>query len=91
MGKTVLIVDDSASIRQVVSMTLNGAGYDTIQACDGKDALSKLNGNRIHLVISDVNMPNMDGITLLKELKARPDTRFTPVIMLIYGRPVLCK
>ncbi|TCN90680.1 response regulator [Shewanella fodinae] len=82
MGKTVLIVDDSASIRQVVSMTLNGAGYDTIQACDGKDALSKLNGNRIHLVISDVNMPNMDGITLLKELKARPDTRFTPVIML---------
>jgi two-component system chemotaxis response regulator CheY len=82
MGKTVLIVDDSASIRQVVSMTLNGAGYDTIQACDGKDALSKLTGNRIHLVISDVNMPNMDGITLLKELKARPDTRFTPVIML---------
>ncbi|MCL1075919.1 response regulator [Shewanella dokdonensis] len=82
MGKTVLIVDDSASIRQVVSMTLSGAGYDTIQACDGKDALSKLGGSRIHLVISDVNMPNMDGLTLLKELKARPDTRFTPVIML---------
>ena len=82
MNKTVLVVDDSASIRQVVSMTLKGAGYQTIEARDGKDALSKLAGNRVHLVISDVNMPNMDGITLLKELKQRPDTKFTPVIML---------
>ncbi|OXX75362.1 two-component system response regulator [Vibrio sp. V19_P1S1T109] len=82
MNKTVLVVDDSASIRQVVSMTLKGAGYQTIEAHDGKDALSKLAGNRVHLVISDVNMPNMDGITLLKELKQRPDTKFTPVIML---------
>ncbi|ASU22341.1 response regulator [Vibrio qinghaiensis] len=82
MNKTVLVVDDSASIRQVVSMTLKGAGYQTIEAQDGKDALSKLAGNRVHLVISDVNMPNMDGITLLKELKQRPDTKFTPVIML---------
>ncbi|MCS0351702.1 response regulator [Vibrio ordalii] len=82
MNKTVLVVDDSASIRQVVSMTLKGAGYQTIEAYDGKDALSKLAGNRVHLVISDVNMPNMDGITLLKELKQRPDTKFTPVIML---------
>ncbi|MCH1918170.1 MULTISPECIES: response regulator [Shewanella] len=82
MSKTILVVDDSASIRQVVSMTLKGAGYSTIEASDGRDALAKLTGNRVHLVISDVNMPNMDGITLLKELKARPDTKFTPVIML---------
>ncbi|QSX33195.1 response regulator [Shewanella avicenniae] len=82
MSKTILVVDDSASIRQVVSMTLKSAGYATIEACDGRDALNKLTGARVHLVISDVNMPNMDGITLLKELKARPDTKFTPVIML---------
>ncbi|WP_172953581.1 response regulator [Vibrio salilacus] len=82
MSKTILVVDDSTSIRQVVSMTLKGAGYQTIEAHDGKDALAKLAGKRIHLVISDVNMPNMDGITLLKELKQRPDTKFTPVIML---------
>lgn len=82
MTKTIMIVDDSVSIRQVVSMTLKGAGYSTLEACDGRDALSKLAGNRVHLVISDVNMPNMDGITLLKELKQRPDTKFTPVIML---------
>ena len=82
MSKTILVVDDSASIRQVVSMTLKGAGYTTIEACDGRDALAKVSGTRVHLVISDVNMPNMDGITLLKELKARPDTKFTPVIML---------
>jgi len=82
MGKTVLIVDDSASIRQVVSMTLKGAGYDVIEGCDGKDALSKLDGRKVHLIISDVNMPNMDGITFLKNVKQLPAYKFTPVIML---------
>ncbi|QYK03560.1 response regulator [Shewanella zhangzhouensis] len=82
MNKTILVVDDSASIRQVVSMTLKSAGYTTIEANDGKDALNKLIGKKVHLIISDVNMPNMDGLTLLKELKVRPDTKFTPVIML---------
>ncbi|MCU8094124.1 response regulator [Shewanella sp. SM20] len=82
MSKTILVVDDSASIRQVVSMTLKGAGYTIIEANDGKDALNKLVGNKVHLIISDVNMPNMDGLSLLKELKGRPDTKFTPVIML---------
>jgi two-component system chemotaxis response regulator CheY len=82
MAKTILIVDDSASLRQVVGIALKGAGYDIIEACDGKDALSKLNGTKIHLVISDVNMPNMDGITFLKELKKLPNYKFTPVIML---------
>ena len=82
MAKTIMIVDDSASLRQVVGIALRGAGYETIEACDGKDALSKLNGSKIHLVISDVNMPNMDGITFVKELKANPSYKFTPVIML---------
>lgn len=82
MGKTIMVVDDSATIRQVVSMALKSAGYEVIEACDGVDAISKISGKKIHLVISDVNMPNMDGITLVKELKKMPDQKFTPVIML---------
>ena len=82
MPKTILIVDDSASIRQVVGIALRGAGYEVIEACDGKDALSKLTGQKIHLAISDVNMPNMDGISFLKALKQHPKYKFTPVIML---------
>ena len=82
MAKTILVVDDSASLRQVVSIALKGAGYDVIEGCDGKDALAKLGGQKIHLVISDVNMPNMDGITFVKEFKRLPEYKFTPVIML---------
>lgn len=82
MAKLILIVDDSASIRQVVSITLRAAGFDTIEATDGSDALAKLTGQRVHLMISDVNMPKMDGITFLKEVKTRPEYKFTPVIML---------
>lgn len=82
MSKTVLVVDDSASVRQVVGIALNSAGYSVIEASDGKKALKKLDQQRVHLVISDVNMPNMDGIALLKNLKTRPDTKFIPVIML---------
>lgn len=82
MAKTIMIVDDSISIRQVVSMTLKGAGYDVIEACDGKDALAKLDGRKIHLVISDVNMPNLDGLGFVREMKTLPAYKFTPVIML---------
>ncbi|MCE2593989.1 response regulator [Motilimonas cestriensis] len=82
MAKTILVVDDSASIRQVVGIALKGAGYDVIQACDGKDALGKMSGQKINLIISDVNMPNMDGISFLKEVKQHPKYKFTPVIML---------
>jgi two-component system, chemotaxis family, chemotaxis protein CheY len=82
MAKTILIVDDSSSLRQVVSITLKGAGYDVVEGCDGRDALSKLNGQKIHLIISDVNMPNMDGITFVSEAKKLPAYKFTPVIML---------
>ena len=70
MAKTILIVDDSASLRQVVAIALKGGGYDVLEACDGKDALGKLTGQKIHLIISDVNMPNMNGFDLLKAVKA---------------------
>jgi two-component system chemotaxis response regulator CheY len=82
MAKTVMIVDDSASLRQVVGIALRGAGYDVIEACDGQDALGKLSGQKVHLIISDVNMPRMDGIALVKNVKQMPAYRFTPVIML---------
>ncbi|TMP27898.1 two-component system response regulator [Pseudoalteromonas rubra] len=82
MSKTILVVDDSDSLRQVVNIALTGAGYQVIEACDGKDALSKLTGNKVHLIISDVNMPNMNGIEFVKNVKQLPQYKFTPVIML---------
>jgi two-component system chemotaxis response regulator CheY len=82
MTKTIMIVDDSASMRQVVGIALKGAGYAVLEGRDGKDALSKLTGEKIHLIISDVNMPNMDGITFVKEVKLLPAYKFTPIIML---------
>jgi two-component system chemotaxis response regulator CheY len=82
MAKTVMVVDDSASIRQVMSLTLAKAGYDVFEACDGADALGKLSGQKVNLIVCDVNMPNMDGITFLKSLKDKPGYKFTPVIML---------
>ena len=82
MAKNILIVDDSASVRQVVGIALKSAGYDVLEGCDGRDALAKLTGQKVHLIISDVNMPNMDGITFLKNVKQLPAYKFTPVIML---------
>jgi len=83
MAKTIMIVDDSASLRQVVGIALKGAGYEVLEACDGKDALDKLNaGSKVNLIICDVNMPNMDGITFVKAAKQMPNLKFTPVIML---------
>ena len=69
MGKTILVVDDSTSFRQVVGMALRSAGYEVVEACDGKDALGKLDGSKYHLIVSDVNMPVMDGISFVKEAK----------------------
>lgn len=82
MAKNILIVDDSASVRQVVSIALRGAGYEVQEGCDGKDALSKLKGQKVHMIISDVNMPNMDGISLVKAVKQLPAYKFTPIVML---------
>ncbi|MDF1642802.1 MAG: response regulator [Pseudomonadales bacterium] len=78
----VLAVDDSASMRQMVSFTLQTAGFDVIEAVDGVDALEKAKGQEVDVVVSDVNMPNMDGITLIAELRALPQYKFTPMLML---------
>lgn len=82
MQKTILIIDDSASIRQLLSMVLKGAGYEVVQSHNGQDALAKLKGQPVHLIVSDVNMPVLDGIGFLKALKQLPNYRFTPIIML---------
>lgn len=79
---TILTVDDTASMRQMISFTLNSVGHEVIQASDGKEALKVLAGKKIDLVIADVNMPNMDGITLVKSLRALADYKFTPILML---------
>ncbi|MCB1762689.1 MAG: response regulator [Gammaproteobacteria bacterium] len=82
MSKTILVVDDSPSIRQVVGIALRGAGYQVVEACDGLEALDKLKAQKANLIISDVNMPRMDGISLVKQIKANPNTKFTPILML---------
>jgi len=82
MAKTIMVVDDSEVMRQVVGTTLREAGYDVIEGEDGRDALSKLTGQRVHLVISDLNMPHLDGIGFVRSLKQLPAYRFTPVMML---------
>jgi two-component system chemotaxis response regulator CheY len=82
MANRILIVDDSSSFRQVVGLALQREGYEVVEACDGVDALSKLDGNKFDLIISDVNMPNMDGITFVSKAKEIPAYKFTPVCML---------
>lgn len=82
MAKNIMIVDDSASIRQVVGIILKGAGYTVTEGRDGQDALSKLGGQKVHLIVCDVNMPVMDGIRFVKEVKQIPFYKFTPIIML---------
>jgi two-component system chemotaxis response regulator CheY len=82
MNKTIMTVDDSASVRQMVSFTLTGAGYDVIEAGDGRQAAANLNGTPIHMVITDLNMPNMDGIGLIRAIRGNPSYKFIPVIML---------
>ena len=80
---SILAVDDSASMRQMVAFTLKGAGYQVLEAADGVEALSIAKGQGVNLVITDVNMPRMDGISLIKELRALPSYRFTPLLMLL--------
>ena len=82
MAKTIMIVDDSSSLRVIVGIALKGAGYDVIEGSDGKDALAKLTGQKVHLIVSDVNMPNMDGISFVRAVKQLPAYKFTPIVML---------
>lgn len=82
MGKKILAVDDSKTMREMVSFTLKGAGYDIVEAEDGKAALAVLNGQPIDAVITDLNMPNMNGFELIRALRANPTYKFTPILML---------
>mgnify|MGYP001160815877 FL=1 len=79
---TILAVDDSASMRQMVSFTLKGAGYDVQEACDGSEALNIAKTKKFDLVLTDVNMPIMDGIQLVTELRKLGDYKFVPMLML---------
>jgi len=82
MGMVIMTVDDSASVRQMVNFTLAGAGYDVVEAVDGRDALAKLKGVSVNMVLTDLNMPNMDGIELIRAIRSDAANRFVPIIML---------
>jgi two-component system, chemotaxis family, chemotaxis protein CheY len=83
MAKTILIVDDSSSLRTVVKLSLVRAGYEVLEAGNGVEGLAQLDkAGRVHLIVSDVNMPQMDGISFVKNVKAHPRHKFTPVVML---------
>lgn len=82
MNKNILIVDDSESIREAVSFTLESADYQVEKAVDGQDALQKLQSGSYQLIITDLHMPNMDGISLIKEVRAREEFRFLPILFL---------
>ena len=83
MAKTVLVVDDSPTMRQMVAFTLTSAGFQVVEAGNGKEAVGKVNGGaKPDLVVTDLNMPEMDGITLIKEIRKMPALTFTPILML---------
>ena len=82
MSKTIIAVDDSASIRQMLSFTLTKAGYEVVEAVDGRDAINKLDNTTVHMMITDLNMPNMDGIELISSVRAMSKYKFIPIIML---------
>ncbi len=82
MPKVIMTVDDSQSIRQMVSLTLSEGGYEVVEAQDGVDAMNKLSGKNINLLITDLNMPNMDGINLIKKVRNDPSNKYVPILML---------
>ena len=82
MGLRVLAVDDSKTMRDMVGFTLRNAGHDVLEAGDGEDAIAKLGNNRVDLIITDINMPRMDGITLIKNLRANQVHKTTPILVL---------
>lgn len=82
MAKTILAVDDSPSVRCMVAMTLREAGYDVIEACDGRDALEKALSNTVDAILTDQNMPNMDGLSFIREFRKSPVSNGTPIVFL---------
>lgn len=82
MAKIIMTADDSASIRQMVSFTIKQQGYEVIEAVDGQDALNKLASQKVDMLLTDLNMPNLDGIGLIKGVRAGSLNKFIPIIML---------
>ena len=82
MARRILTVEDSTSMREMISFTLTEAGYSVMEAQDGQDALAKLNGESVDLVITDLNMPKMDGIELTRELRSQISHKFVPIVFL---------
>jgi two-component system chemotaxis response regulator CheY len=82
MSQVILTADDSASVRQMVSFTLKDAGYSVLEASDGREALDQMQNSGIHLLITDLNMPNLDGIGLIREVRSMPRSKFIPILML---------
>ena len=82
MTKTALIVDDSPSIRQLVAFTMKDAGFNVVDAANGQEAIQKVAGQRLDLVVTDLNMPVMDGIAMIRQLRSNPLYKFTPILML---------
>ena len=82
MAKTILAVDDSGSLRQMLVFTLKAAGYQVVEAVDGRDGLDKAKQQQFDLVLTDQNMPNMDGLTLIRSLRALPSYARVPILML---------
>ena len=80
--KTVMTVDDSATLRQMVRFVLRDGGYQVVEAVDGLDALSKLRGQEVHLIVTDINMPGMDGLELTRKVRATTEYKFVPIILL---------
>jgi two-component system chemotaxis response regulator CheY len=92
MSKNILVVDDSGTVRQQVTMALKQAGFNTVEACDGLDGIEKITNNHIDMVICDVNMPNMNGLEMVEAVKGKPEHKALPVIMLTTeGQPSLIK
>jgi len=82
MAKIIMTVDDSTSVRQMVGFTLSQKGYEVVEGVDGQDALKKLDSTEVNMLITDLNMPNMDGIELIRQVRAKPKFKFIPIIML---------
>jgi two-component system, chemotaxis family, chemotaxis protein CheY len=82
MSKIIMTADDSASVRQMVSFTLKQAGYGVVEAVDGRDALEKIRSHEVHMLVTDLNMPGLDGIELIRAVRQLPPCRFMPIIML---------
>jgi two-component system chemotaxis response regulator CheY len=90
MSKTILIVDDSASVRRNVAMTLKQAGFVTVEAADGEEGVAMIDSNpNIEMVICDVNMPNMNGLEMVEKIKRKPENKSLPIVMLTTEGQVL--